>query len=239
MDIAAYVEALRRPEIVLGAVLAIASLTLWQVPVIGWPLYPFYLFGVFVHELCHALATLLTGGKVWRVDVFYNRSGVAFSQGGIWLIIASAGYVGSAFFGSLLLVIAASDWPADSVLLWLSLIFAVLCLLFVRNPFGIISGLGIAALFAAAALYVADIWTEALLWLLAIQLLLDAFTSLGELLDATEYAQARSDAHNMAKLTGIPPFVWVVIWFFIALSMFLIALSWAFNLPMPWELRLF
>jgi hypothetical protein len=237
MDIAAYVEALRRPEIVLGFVLAIASLALWQIPIIGWPFYPFYLFGLFIHELSHALAVLLTGGKLHRVVILPGRSGFAEYNGGVGCIIGSAGYVGSALFGGLLLIIAAGDIPAASVLMWLGILLMLASLLFVRNVFGIVAGIFIGAGLIAASLRLAEFVTEALLWLLAIQFILYAFASFGNLFDWTQYPEGFSDAHILAKDTGIPPLVWALLWSLIALAILFIALSWAFNLPMPWELR--
>lgn len=75
------------------------ALALWDTPF----LLPFRLFVVMVHEVCHAAAALLTGGEVAEVRMAIDESGVTLTRGGIYPIIASAGYVGSAALGALLI----------------------------------------------------------------------------------------------------------------------------------------
>lgn len=239
MDIAAYVEALRRPEIVLGFILAIASLALWQIPIIGWPLYPFYLFVVFVHEFSHALAALITGGNVHYVHVHPGPSGVVRREGGIGCIVRSAGYVGSALCGGLFIILAAGDAPSRTVLAWVGVILGILTVFLVRNAFGIIAGIGLATGLVIASIRLDEFVTEALLWMLAIQFVLFTFTTFGGLFDWMQLPYGRTDAHNLAADTGIPPLFWAILWSLIALLIFFTAISWAFNLPMPWELQFF
>ncbi|RME47564.1 MAG: M50 family peptidase [Deltaproteobacteria bacterium] len=76
---------------------------LWGTPL----LYPVRLFVVFLHECGHALAAVLTGGKVLAIRIDPNESGWTQFQGGIPLITLCAGYLGSTLFGSLLLRISA------------------------------------------------------------------------------------------------------------------------------------
>lgn len=75
------------------------ALALWDTPF----LLPFRLFVVMVHEVCHAAATLATGGQVVEVRMAIDESGVTLSRGGIFPVIATAGYVGSAALGALLI----------------------------------------------------------------------------------------------------------------------------------------
>ena len=64
---------------------------------------PFRLFVVTVHEVCHAGAALLTGGEVVEMRTAVDESGHTLARGGVFAIISAAGYVGSAFLGSLLI----------------------------------------------------------------------------------------------------------------------------------------
>ncbi|MCY3780602.1 MAG: M50 family metallopeptidase [Chloroflexi bacterium] len=64
--------------------------------------YPVRLFVTFVHEAGHSLAALLTGGRVSGFEVDLNGSGRANVSGGSIALIAPAGYLGAALFGSLL-----------------------------------------------------------------------------------------------------------------------------------------
>ena len=77
----------------------IITIVLWRT----FLLLPFKVFVVFVHESFHALAALITGGDVLMIDVSWNESGYTTTQGGFFVIIASAGYLGSALFGGAVL----------------------------------------------------------------------------------------------------------------------------------------
>lgn len=67
-------------------------------------IYPFRLFGTFVHESAHALATVLSGGSVMGMHVNWDTSGETLSRGGARFLISSAGYLGSMVLGAGLLV---------------------------------------------------------------------------------------------------------------------------------------
>lgn len=64
---------------------------------------PFRVFVVLVHEINHALMALATGGEVLEIRTFWDESGHALTNGGIVTLICSAGYVGSAMWGALMI----------------------------------------------------------------------------------------------------------------------------------------
>ena len=66
-------------------------------------IYPFQLFGTFIHEVGHAVAVILTGGTVESLVVNPDTSGYVKSMGGSRAIVASAGYLGSVLVGAALL----------------------------------------------------------------------------------------------------------------------------------------
>ncbi len=86
-------------------VCAIIALAFWDTPVVK----PFRVFMVLIHEMCHAGATIATGGEVLEIRVNWDESGHSQSRGGLFPIIASAGYVGSAFLGAFFIYV--SSWP--------------------------------------------------------------------------------------------------------------------------------
>jgi MFS family permease len=57
----------------------------------------------YLHELGHALASLLTGGHVISLQVNLDGSGVCTTSGGISMLIIAGGYLGSILFGNLML----------------------------------------------------------------------------------------------------------------------------------------
>lgn len=83
----------------LHILLAVVALALWDTPFVK----PFRVFVVWMHEMGHAVATLATGGEVAELRVRWNESGHVISRGGIRPIISSAGYVGAACMGALLI----------------------------------------------------------------------------------------------------------------------------------------
>ncbi len=74
------------------------------VPFGEYIIYPFRLFGTFVHESSHALATILSGGSVEGMHVNWDTSGQTLSRGGARFFVSSAGYLGSMVLGAGLLV---------------------------------------------------------------------------------------------------------------------------------------
>lgn len=215
----------------LGAlvVVACAILVLWHVPVLGLLFYPFRVFGTFVHEISHGLAAIITGGTFHRFVVNPDLSGVAWSAGGWNWVVTSAGYIGSAAFGGLLVLIAARGVRAQTVLFWLGAALGMFCLLFVRNLFGIASGLVLAAALLFAAQRLPARWADGLLLVLAVQLMLGAIESLFGLVQLSAGSRALTDAAIMAQATGVPALVWAVAWTAISLSILFATLRIAYK----------
>ena len=78
---------------------ALVALALWDTVAIK----PFRVFVVMVHEVCHAAAALITDGEVLEIRTAWEESGHTLTRGGIFPVISSAGYLGSALLGSLLI----------------------------------------------------------------------------------------------------------------------------------------
>lgn len=189
----------------------VALLLLWQVPWLGWVAWPFRLFGTFTHELSHGLAAAATGGELQRFVVNPDLSGMAWSSGGVRWIVASAGYVGSAVFGAML-VLASRVLPARGVLVFLGVSLLLLCALYVRNLFGMASGLALGAALVVAGMYLPRAWAEALLLVFAVQAMLEGFGSLLDLFHLARGAAVHTDAHTLAQLSGLPAPAWAVLW---------------------------
>ncbi len=73
------------------------------------------LFAVLIHELCHGIAAIVTGGSFERFHM-ESHGGVAYTRGGRRSIIIPAGYVGTAIVGAVLLyatnVVKQPGWVA-------------------------------------------------------------------------------------------------------------------------------
>jgi hypothetical protein len=194
------------------AALALLLIVLWQIPGVGFVVYPFRLFGTFVHEISHGIAALATGGDFHRFTVSPDLSGLAWSAGGWRWVISSAGYIGSAVFGGVLILLAARGAASRVLLMALGLLLGLLCLLFVRNLFGILSGLVLAAATFYAGYRLRPPWSDVVLLVLALQLVLDGFNSLFTLLRLSAASTVQTDALSMAQATGIPAVIWSLVW---------------------------
>jgi hypothetical protein len=213
--------------------IALALIVLWQVPWLGWLAYPFRLFGTFVHELSHGLAALATGGHFQGFSVQPDLSGLAWSAGGIRVIVSSAGYIGSAIFGGVLVALHARGLSARVLLLGMGVVFGVLCVLFVRNLFGVAGALVLTAALLFAGLKFSEAWRDGLLKVLALQLILDGYNSLFTVLHLARAGDTRTDAHAMAQLTWLPATFWAVLWMLASTAILFGVLRFAMRIGQP------
>jgi len=115
---------------------------------------PLKVFVVYLHEISHGLAALITGGKVKAIYIGLDESGFALTQGGNFLAIASGGYIGSMLWGSLMLYSALKQnfYRALSILLGVVLLFFTLIYPDKLTNIAYFSGLGWGILFILTAL---------------------------------------------------------------------------------------
>lgn len=92
----------RRQALAMTAVAMVAVYILWNLSVFDFLLTPLRLFVTYVHEAGHGMMALLTGGKIASFTVSANGSGLTQTLGGSRALILPAGYLGAAFFGSML-----------------------------------------------------------------------------------------------------------------------------------------
>jgi hypothetical protein len=194
----------------LPLLLAAAFVALFDTPAA----YPFRLFVVFLHEVSHALAAVLTGGEVLAITLSADEGGAALTRGGWPFVILNAGYLGSLLWGALFLLLGSRPRDAPPVLGAIGAGTLVVALLFVRSPFGLLYTVaaGVALLVVAAKLPAS-----------ASELLLAALGSMSALYAVADVASdvlfrssAHSDAAALARLTLVPAAFWGVLW--IALS---------------------
>jgi len=204
--------------ITIAAILAVA---ISHLPVVNVLIYPFKLFGTFVHEWCHALVALATGGTVVQLQVNGDLSGETFTRGGVPVLIWSAGYTGAAIVGACLLLAPTrfanrtlvalgavsllmpllaglsfgTSFPADT---WLwALIFGVVSL-----AMGIWSGQRAARVFQQ---------------FVAVELCVTAIDSLRDLIWlSTNTPRVQTDAYFTANYTHTPALLWSLLWCAIA-----------------------
>lgn len=191
------------------------SLTPWA-PIL---LYPFKLFTTWVHECSHALAAVLVGGSVRSIVIQPDTSGLTQSlvptnrlaRG----IVSSAGYLGAAVVGCVLMAATRVERWAHAILLGIGSCLLLTLVLWMRNLFGaaVVLALGV-ALIALARQGLAGA-VRFVLGLLAVQVALNAVFDIRVLF----LADGPSDAATMARLFLLPAWVWATGWMLASLAM--------------------
>jgi hypothetical protein len=194
----------------------VVSLTPWA----RFVLYPFKLFTTWVHESGHALMTVLVGGRVTSIAIRPDTSGVTHSlvptgriAGGL---VASAGYLGAAVVGCLLIASLRVEKWAQVILLSLGALMLLTLVLWMRNLFGaaVVLAWGV-ALITLARKGVANA-LRFFLSLLAIQVALNAVYDIRVLFLID---RSQSDAATMARLFLLPSWVWATMWMLMSVAM--------------------
>jgi len=176
-------------------------------------LYPITLFVTYVHEMCHALAAIITGGHVYGITISPDMSGTTTTSGGVGWLISSAGYVGTVFIGLISIhLIRVHSGLAPVILIAFVFIMAIAILFTLGNSFfgtiwGCLIGIGLCVLLNIGPKFLIELVTT----FISIQLLLNAFYDLKTLFILSGTG-VHTDALNMQNDTGIPAVVWASIW---------------------------
>jgi hypothetical protein len=164
-----------------------------------------------VHEMAHAVATLLLSGSVLYIELYADQSGVTHSMiqpGWRSILISLAGYTGAALFAWLLFRLQAGRREKTGLVI-VAAIAVIGLLLFVRNGYGVLWCAGFAGVTLLIGLLAPG-------WLRLFYASLVAFICLVEsvissimiLVMAILDPAAAGDAANLSRATFIPAAVW-------------------------------
>eukprot|EP01084_Bolivina_argentea_P091315 164397_1 len=195
-------------------------------------LKPFKLITVFLHELGHATAALITCGKVRSIRVDENEGGLTETQGGWMCCILPAGYLGSSFWGAFFILMAAGcdascRWTVRIGAGWM--IIVMIYVLFFKSANNTIRWLLVLFIVIFLAIFILDeLWTD-FNWELAIfMLFFGTMNSLFAILDIYDDLISRtvysSDASRFAELTKTNARCWGIIWGIMAVIWFALTL---------------
>lgn len=218
----------------LGAVFI--SLLGYVVVPVHWVLMPLQLLNTHLHEFCHALTAVVTGGEVESIKVFENGSGVTpvgTTSGISYALVACAGYVGASIIGAIVIYIGRSTAGARWMLRVLAVLLGLSMVLWVRGDgVGIASGafwvfalFGLSFLRGNTILFVAE--------LIGLQQCMNAVRSLYTLLDVSAFSDRSSDAQLMASSTHIPALFWALTWCGFSLVVIGLTVRRAWTSPTP------
>jgi hypothetical protein len=199
-----------------GAALLVAlvlSFLLWLVPGASLVLLPIHPYLTFVHEGWHALIAVLTGGHVSSVHIFgITGGGVTGISGGATLLIAGAGYVGSAVTGAVFLALlrhpSALRFAAFVQYCWL----AVVAVLWDHDLNAWLYLLLFGAVLMVLATRLPERWFAIIMGFLALQLSLAVLGDLRTLLVLSAFSSTHSDALLAASVSHLPALLWALVW---------------------------
>jgi hypothetical protein len=177
------------------------------------------------HEGGHALVSVLTGRRLEGIRLHSDTSGVTYSRGrrnGPGIVLTTlAGYVTPPLLGALAAwLLAAHHVTAE---LWLLLALLAATFLAIRNVYGALAVLVTAAAVCAVSLLtsaaVQAVFSYATAWFL----LLGGLRPIAELYRERSRTQrrgrpGRTDADQLAGLTGTPGGMWVVVFGVVAVA---------------------
>lgn len=176
-----------------------------------WLVTPLKLFVVLLHEISHGLMAVATGGTIDQILVTADLGGACYCGGGDAFLTLSAGYLGSLLWGVALVLLALrigrrSTWVTGAI----GVAIGMVTVLYVRNPFGLLFGLGFGAALVAGARYLSSTANKRVLWALGLTSCLYAVLDIKS--DVLDRPELRSDARMLAEMTGVPTGVWGAVW---------------------------
>lgn len=216
----------------------IAILICMNIPFVRYALYPFDVYSTWVHELCHGLAALMTGGKIVKLEIFPDTSGLATSainparRG----FVSSAGYQGTAIMGFFLLIFRRTKRGPRSGTMGLAITMVLSCILWVRNVFGFSFLLCMGLVLAGLAYKLPSTHIRNLYIILSVTCSMNAISHVHDLFGLNNYINGEalsSDAHTMADVVGGSFMAWAILWLILAIV--LTVLGIVFAIPGPDE----
>lgn len=212
----------RTQESVFIFTIVLLSFFLWNTIFI----YPIKLFVVFLHESSHAIAILLTGGRIAEISLGFNLGGKIIAEGGNDMAIASSGYLGSLIFG--LLIFISSELQKVRRYIFLALAFLFLAITLISSPslefilIGIIT-IGILVFFAF------------FVRILLVKLIAKSFALVSSIYIIIDIKEDMlndvfsSDAHILAGLLGMDQIIISFLWLVISIILIWITVRLSFQ----------
>ena len=171
--------------------------------------YPIRLVTTFFHEVGHAIATVVTGGRVEDIRI-HRYGGVILRTGGNDFLVCNAGYLGSVLIGSLFFYLTYTRFQGVALVL-MGLLMVLFVLLWVKNKATMIPCLIIAGILIAAGVMLPGLAKLIIARFVGLCSVLYSFVVLK---NYTRYCSSDpgTDAKKLGKETNTPPTVWAVAW---------------------------
>ncbi len=200
-------------------ILALTIFIFWHTSIIK----PFKTLVVFLHETYHAIAALLTGGYVKTIAVTSHESGVTFISGGIPVVVYSAGYLGTAFTGALMIATGRSKNLKRYFPFIIGTLLLLSTILFVRNRYGFIFGLVTGAVFIF-------LFVKQFFFLKYITDFVGMMCVIYTIYDFMDFVNSKTnDATLLSHIIKVPAFIIYSTWIVLSIAMFFMAFRFAYR----------
>lgn len=177
---------------------------------------PLKILVVYLHELSHALAAILTGGSVVEISLSPYQGGHAITRGGSRFLTLTAGYLGSLLLGLSLMLIALRTEADRLVLGGLGAFTLVVTALYIRDWFALAFCLGTGIAMLAAARYLSVEINDLILRVIGLSSILYVPYDIFD--DTIRRSGIRSDAYMLADEFGGPTIFWGALWLVASLA---------------------
>ena len=223
-------EQVQKQRIATLAVIALASIILWQTTLGSLLLYPFTILATWFHEMGHGIAAMLTGRGFERLLIFADGSGFAVSlrpadgYGVTDALIAASGPAGPAIAGALLIIASRSPTATRNALALLGVALILSTLIWIRSLTGwvVLPALGIAIVLLA--LRGSLPWQRFAIQLIGVQACISVWEQFDYLFSAGGSVGGelrRSDTGAIADVLVLPYWFWGA-----SISLAILALLW-------------
>lgn len=179
---------------------------------------PFKILVVFLHELSHAIVTILTGGKVQAFSISANQSGYVMSLGGSRFWTLTAGYLGSLLLGAGLFLAAIRSQADKLILIGVGITMLLITAFFIRTQFAVFFCIGTGLAMICIGAFLRPQFSDILLRVIGLSSILyvpyDIFTD--TIRNPGFSSHMRSDAHMLAAEFGGTGMIWGSIWLIIS-----------------------
>lgn len=196
------------------AVFIVAAFFLLNVKVVG----PYLsIVNTLFHEFGHALAAILTFGKIDRIELFSNTEGTAWTSNPYWIgrvITSFSGYpFASAISFLFMYYLNVGNYLHILIIIALVVIFSLI--FWIRNLYGFLWSISSIVALYFLVMYGSDFWIEKILFLIVSLMFVESIKSSWTILKLSfKQPLDAGDATNMWKsIVLIPPQVWGVLFF--------------------------
>ena len=179
--------------------------------------YPLKIFVVFMHEVSHGLAAIVTGGKIVGLQINPQQGGHALTQGGSRFWTLTAGYLGSLLWGGLILLLAARTHLDKAISIIIGVGMVAISIGVGEGEFTYLFGIGFGVVLLAVGFFLPEVVNDWILRIIGVTSCLYAILDIKS--DVLDRSHLRSDARMLSEVTGFPTVFWGILWILIAIGL--------------------